>query len=227
MKCKKVEYMIKQAIKNWIKRILYGSGLKRFFDFTTYPRVSVKASTGYNNIIGNPDNIIMEGNSTLKRDSVIMNGRAKFTIKNNSGAAEELMVITGNHMSIVGKSVKDVTDSVKDKEDGLKEYDKDVTVDEDVWMGARVTLLSGVHIGRGAEIGTGTVVRKSVPPYAVVIGNPAKIVGFRFTPEEIMEHEKVLYKEEERLPLSLLEKNYEKYFLSKIKEIRAYLSLSC
>ncbi len=219
--------MFKQIFRNWIKKILYGCGIKRFFDFTYYPYVSEKASIGYNNIIGNPRNIIMEGNSTLKRDSVIMNGRAKFTIKNNSGAAEELMVITGNHMSIVGKSVKDVTDNVKDKEDSIGEFDKDVIVEEDVWIGARVTLLSGVHIGRGSEIGTGSIVRKSIPPYAVVVGNPAKIVGFRFSPEEIIEHEKVLYKEEERLSLSLLEKNYEKYYLSRIKEIRAYLGLSC
>ena len=192
-----------------------------------YPNVEATAKIGESNIIVNPNNLFMIGNSTLKRDSVIMNARAKFIIHNNSGSAEELMVITGNHMSIVGKSVKDVTNDVKDKEDLNNEYDKDVIVDDDVWIGARVTLLSGVHIGRGAEIGTGTVVRKSIPPYAVIIGNPAKIVGFRFTPEEIIEHEKVLYKEEERLPLSLLEKNYEKFYLSKIKEIRAYLSLSC
>ena len=169
----------------------------------------------------------MDEYATLKRDNVLMNRRQKVTIKKWSGAAEELMVITGNHMSIIGQSVKHVTDAVKDNMDIHHEYDKEIIVDEDVWMGARVTLLSGVHIGRGAEVGTGTVVRKSIPPYAVVIGNPAKIVGFRFTPEEIIEHEKLLYKEEERLPLSLLEKNYEKYYLSKIKEIRAYLSLSC
>ena len=94
-------------------------------------------------------------------------------------------------------------------------------------MGARVSLLSGVHIGRGAEIGTGAVVRGSIPPYAVVIGNPAKVVGFRFTPEEIIEHEKILYPESERLPLELLEKNYKKYFLDHIKEIKAYTGLIC
>ena len=178
-------------------------------------------------MIVNSNNLYMYGNSTLKRDDVIMNGRAKFILHNNSGSAEELMVITGNHMSIVGKSVKDVTNSVKDIEDVYGEYDKDVEVDEDVWIGARVTILQGVHIGRGSELGTGAVIRSNVPPYAVVIGNPAKIVGFRFTPEEIIEHERILYKEDNRLPLSLLERNYEKYYLSRIKEIRAFLSLSC
>ena len=60
-----------------------------------------------------------------------------------------------------------------------------------------------------------------------MIGNPAKVVGFKFTPEEVIEHEKALYSEEERLPLELLEKNYKKYFLDHIKEIKAYTGLIC
>lgn len=192
-----------------------------------YPNVAKTATIGTRNIIVNPNNLYMYGNSSLKRDSVIMNGRAKFILKKWSGAAEELMVITGNHMSIVGLDVKNVTDEVKDIQDVHGEYDRDVIVDEDVWMGARVSLLSGVHIGRGAEIGTGAVVRGSIPPYAVVVGNPAKVVGFRFTPEEIIQHEKILYPESERLPLELLEKNYKKYFLDHIKEIKAYTGLIC
>lgn len=201
--------------------------LRPIFQSYDYPNVEQSANLGQRNIIVNPENLYMYGNSSLKRDSVIMNSRAKFILCNSSGAAEELMVITGNHMSIVGMNVKQVTDEVKDIFDKNHEFDKDVIVEEDVWMGARVTLLSGVHIGRGAEIGTGAVVRGKVPPYAVVIGNPAKVVGFRFTPEEIIEHEKALYPEDERLPLDLLEKNYKKYFLDHIKEIKSYTSLIC
>lgn len=218
---------VKQVTKSFIRNVLYGKGLSRLWKIRFYPHVAPTARMGVNDVIVNSKNLIMDGNSTLKRDDVIMNGRAKFILHNNSGAAEELMVITGNHMSIVGKSVKDVTDEVKDLEDTFGEYDKDVEVDEDVWIGARVTILQGVHVGRGSELGTGAVIRSDVPPYAVVLGNPAKIVGFRFTPEEIIEHERVLYKEENRLPLSLLEKNYERYYLSRIKEIRAFLSMSC
>lgn len=216
-----------QMAKTYVKSVLYGKGLARFWRIKFYPHVSPTARLGINDVIVNDENLFMYGNSTLKRDSVIMNRRAKFILHNNSGSAEELMVITGNHMSIVGKSVKQVTDKVKDSEDVRREFDRDVIVDEDVWIGARVTILQGVHVGRGSELGTGAVIRCNIPPYSIVIGNPAKIVGFRFTPEEIIEHEKILYKEEERLPLSFLEKNYEKYYLSKIKEIRAYLSLSC
>lgn len=215
----------KEYLKQWIRQGLWL--WQHIFNIPKCPHVSPNARIGVNNHVVNCYNLYLEGNSTLKSDSVIMNGRANFIMKKNSGSAEQLMVVTGNHMSVVGLSLKDVTDEVKDKFDTQNEYDKDVLVDEDVWMGARVTLLAGVHIGRGAEIGTGAVVRGKVPPYAVVIGNPAKVVGFRFTPEEIIEHEKMLYPEEERLPLELLEKNYKKYFLDHIKEIKAYTGLIC
>ena len=46
-------------------------------------------------------------------------------------------------------------------------YSKDVVVDEDVWLGARVTLLPGVHIGRGAIIAAGSVVTRSVQAYSI------------------------------------------------------------
>ncbi len=217
--------MNRPSIKYWLKNILYGSGIKRFLHIQNFINVSPNACLGYNNLIVNPDNLVMEGNSTLKRDSVIMNGRAKFIIRNNSGAAEELMIITGNHMSIVGHSVKDVTNDVKDREDMHNEYDKDIIIDEDVWIGARVTILSGVHVGRGCEIGAGTVLRSSIPPYSIVLGNPAKIVGFRFIPEEAIEHEKKLYAPNDRIPLDVLQSNYNKYFINKMKDIRSFVRI--
>lgn len=210
----------KAYLKQCIRQFRWN--FKCHFRIPYCPNVSENARIGLNTIIGNPNNIFIEGNSTLKRDSVIMNGRAKFIMKKNSGAAEELMVIAGNHLSVVGLSMKQVSDDVKDKMDDLSEYDKDIVINEDVWIGARVTILAGVQIGRGCEIGAGAVVRSSTPPYSIVIGNPAKIVGFRFTPEETLEHEKVLYSEEDRLPIEFLNKNYEKFYLKRIKEIREW-----
>lgn len=211
---------LKQII--WELRYRFGKKL----NFPYYPNIQPSSRLGVNNRIRSSDNLVMGENSYLKMDSVIMNGRARFIMKKNSGAAEELMVITGNHLSVVGKNLTQVTNAVKDELDIHHEMDKDVIVDEDVWIGARVSLLSGVHVGRGCEIGTGAVVRFSVPPYSIVVGDPAKVIGFRFTPEEIIEHEKVQYPEDERLPFDLLQKNYEKYYLSKIKEIRKYLSIT-
>ena len=59
-------------------------------------------------------------------------------------------------------------------------------VGNDVWIGQDVTIMDGIQIGNGAIIATGSVVTKNVPPYAIVGGNPAKIIRYRF-PEEIIE----------------------------------------
>jgi maltose O-acetyltransferase len=56
---------------------------------------------------------------------------------------------------------------------------KKVTISSDVWIGARVIILPGVTIGRGAIIAAGAVVSKDVPEYAVVGGVPAKVIKYR------------------------------------------------
>ena len=61
----------------------------------------------------------------------------------------------------------------------------DIVVEDDVWIGCRVTVLSGVHIGQGAVVAAGSVVNKDVPPYSIVGGVPAKVIKYRFEPEMI------------------------------------------
>ena len=190
-----------------------------------YKNILNTSHIGYNVKVYCPGNLYMEENTNIDSDGVIMNTRAKFIMKKNSGAAIGLLAITGNHLSVVGKNLKQVTNQVKDELDVHKEMDKDIVVEEDVWIGSHVTLLSGVQLGRGCEVGSGSVVRVNVPPYSVVIGNPCKVVGFRFTPEEIIEHEKIQYEENDRLPIDLLQKNYEKYFLKRIQDIKQYTKL--
>lgn len=53
-------------------------------------------------------------------------------------------------------------------------------IGNDVWLGLGAIILSGVTVGHGAVVGAGAVVTKSVPPYAVAIGNPARVVHYRF-----------------------------------------------
>ncbi len=57
--------------------------------------------------------------------------------------------------------------------------EKPVVIEDDVWIGSRVTILPGVTIGRGSVVGAAAVVTKDVPPYSVVAGNPAKVVKTR------------------------------------------------
>ena len=59
------------------------------------------------------------------------------------------------------------------------------TVGHDVWIGARAMIMSGVTIGNGAVIAAGSIVTKDVPPYAIVAGNPARLVKYRFPPDAV------------------------------------------
>ncbi|MBB4231773.1 CatB-related O-acetyltransferase [Rhizobium mongolense] len=60
-----------------------------------------------------------------------------------------------------------------------------IVIGNDAWFGAASLVLRGVTIGDGAVIGAGAVVTKDVPPYAIVAGNPAKIIRYRFEPQII------------------------------------------
>jgi acetyltransferase-like isoleucine patch superfamily enzyme len=61
----------------------------------------------------------------------------------------------------------------------------DIIIGNDVWIGAKSTVMSGVKIGHGAIIGSTATVAKDVPPYAIVVGNPSKIIKYRFTKKQI------------------------------------------
>jgi acetyltransferase-like isoleucine patch superfamily enzyme len=60
-----------------------------------------------------------------------------------------------------------------------KSIDKPVIIKDFVWCGANVTIVPGVTIGEGVVIGAGSVVTKDIPDYAVIGGNPAKVLKYR------------------------------------------------
>lgn len=66
-----------------------------------------------------------------------------------------------------------------------------IIIGNDVWIGEGVKILGGVHIGNGAVIGMGAVVTKDVPPYSVVVGNPAHVVKYRFDEDTIKKLEEI------------------------------------
>lgn len=94
----------------------------------------------------------------------------------------------GDHrIDVIGKHIYEIGEDEK-----LPENDKDVIIEDGVWVGCNVTILKGCHIGKGAVVAAGSVVTKDVLPYAIVGGNPAKVIKFRFTEEQIIEHERIL-----------------------------------
>ena len=62
---------------------------------------------------------------------------------------------------------------------------KPITIGNDVFIGANVTILDGVTIGDGAIIGAGAVVSKDIPPYAIAVGSPIRIIRYRFPDDTI------------------------------------------
>lgn len=69
----------------------------------------------------------------------------------------------------------------------LQGYEKkEVVIEDDVWLGANSFVMPGVTIHHGAIISAGTVVTRSVQPYAIFAGNPGRVIGWRKTPENIV-----------------------------------------
>ena len=92
------------------------------------------------------------------------------TIGNDVMMVPECMIFTSNH----GMDRLDIPMWKQKHADP-----KPVVIGNDVWIGARVTILPGVHIGDGSVIGAGSVVTKDVEAYSIVAGNPAKLIRKR------------------------------------------------
>ena len=207
----KIKLVLIQIRKNWLKKKL------GYMADTAYVSRNVR-------LVG-AHNIYLYDMAAIREKSIIHAGSAKFIMKKYCGAAAGLVVSTGTHLSLVGHWRREINEAKKRELDPYNTSSGDVICEEEVWLGTNVVLMPGVVVGRGSAVGAGSVLRRSVPPYSTVIGNPARVVGFRFTPEQIIEHEKALYPEEERLPLELLEKNYKKYFLDRRMEIIKFLQV--
>ena len=126
------------------------------------------------NIKGNK-NIYIGNDVSIGPHSLLWTTGAKIFIKDKVIIGPGLSIITGNHRTnIVGKYMADITIEEKQKDD-----DQNVVIEKDVWIGANVVILQGVTIGNGAVIAAGAVVTKSVEPYSIVAGIPAKKIGER------------------------------------------------
>jgi len=96
---------------------------------------------------------------------------------------------------------------------------KQLIIGHDVWLGTNVTVMGGVRIGNGAVIGAGAVVAKDIPPYAIAVGNPARVIKYRFPAEIIQKFQQLKWwnwpeeKIHEALPLlSNVEKFLKTYY---------------
>lgn len=123
-------------------------------------------------------------------------GKEKLVIgKFCSISSEVTFYLGGNHpMDFV--STYPFSAFSQDWQDAPGEYHLskgDIRIGNDVWIGIGATILSGVSVGNGAVIATRSVVTKDVPAYAIVGGNPARIIRYRFEPEIIVRLQKLAW----------------------------------
>lgn len=191
---------------------LGGVFLRKLYSlYSGYMRLKARTVIGNNIDIAYPYYISGIGNVeagpsvNIGVGSTLYATRAKITFKGHFISGPHLSIITGDHMPMIGKYIDSVTDNDKDNADPNKSiFDRDVVIDEDVWCGANVTILKGVHIGRGTIIAAGAVVTKDLPPYCIAGGIPAKPIKQRWSKEEIIKHEEMLYTPDDRLAIETL-----------------------
>lgn len=87
-------------------------------------------------------------------------------------------VMMGEDVTIITRNHAFARTDIPMMQQGFGE-DRPVVIGDDVWIGDRVLILAGVHVGQGAIIGGGSVVTKDVPPYAIVGGNPDRVIRMR------------------------------------------------
>lgn len=149
-------------------------------------------------IIKGLNNISIGNDVSIPRHATILCTKAPLIIGNKVTFGPSPTIITGDHR------IDEVGKYIIDNHEKKEENDQPIIFEDDVWVGANATILKGVRVGRGSVIGACSLVTKSIPPYSVVGGIPAKVLGFRFSINEIIEHEKLLYPENKRFTNAFL-----------------------
>lgn len=138
------------TIRNLVYRM---SGLKMGNNSVIYGKAEIRS----------PENIIIGHNSIIGHNA-ILDGRGGLEIGSNVNMSSGVWIWTAEH----------------NKDDPLFDITFDKVIIEDyAWISCRTTILPNIRIGRGAVVCAGAVVTKDVPPYAIVGGVPAKIIGER------------------------------------------------
>jgi acetyltransferase-like isoleucine patch superfamily enzyme len=154
-----------------------------------------------------PQSVFIEENVKIRSGCQIINSASeKVVIKKYTAIAVGCTIITNTHKSVV--TIPHILLGASH----ISDKSTDIIIEEDVWIGANVTLLAGACLRRGCIVGAGAIVSKEVPPYAVVVGAPAKIISKKFELEDVLKHEAALYPESQRLSKSYLELVFSKYY---------------
>lgn len=208
--------MIKHFLKQHFHFLIMLRAYFRYV-YNTHIKVTKRSAYGYmssNTIIEPPiswtnQSLVYLDTCKIRRGMVLINNTGKFVVKKYSAIALNCTVVTGNHKPTVGVPHLVLGSG------HINDSERDIIIEEDVWIGMNCTLLCGTHIGRGAIIGACSMVNKEIPPYAVAVGSPARIIASVFTIDEIIKHEERIYPKNERFPRAFLEELFATHFEGK------------
>lgn len=170
-----------------------------------YGRIG-KQSIVKNNSLLVPENMFIDDYVVIQEQTNFISNKGKLYVGKYSVISAGCTIVPGSHLLTVGVPFYLATTShVNDEE-------SDIIIDEDCWIGAGCILLPQCHIGRGAVVGAGSVVKKDIPPYAIVVGSPARIIAAKFSLEQVLKHETILYPPNDRFSKEELERIYAEYY---------------
>jgi len=119
------------------------------------------------------------GDGTGINGKIRIVGGARVMIGKYCAIGSDVKIISSNHdITKANLQSKFATDFFNQSIDVLKGETK---IGNNVWIGDSVIILPGVQVGDGAVLGAGSIVTKNIPPFVVAVGNPAKVIKFRFS----------------------------------------------
>nr|WP_279663758.1 acyltransferase [Ectobacillus ponti] len=158
---------IAYIILSWMKMIFFVS-IAKFYRQSKIKK-GVNSKIYFNAFIKYPDHITLGDNVFINYDCILWaapNGKIK--VGNDVLLGPGVKIIASNHGTSAEQLIR-----LNPWDDG------DITIENDVWIGANTIILKGITIGQGAVIAAGSIVNKDVPPYTIYGGAPAKKIRDR------------------------------------------------
>jgi acetyltransferase-like isoleucine patch superfamily enzyme len=151
------------------------------FPFDIRGKKYIRISKGFTTGVGcrieayplGENKVLHIGKNVQINDYVHISAMVNVTIGDNVLIASKVFISDLNHGSY---GTNGIHDSPNIPPNQRKLYAKSVIIEENVWLGEFVSVLSGVTIGKGTIVGANSVVSKSLPPYVIAVGTPAKSI---------------------------------------------------